>query len=439
MRSSCPTGIASSLFLACAAFLLQVGAAGAQQLTNNEELKAFNAVEFQFRSAVMAGQQPANDKQCELASKFYVLRVTLVENASDPKKMNKVLEDFENLLAPVQANAKINRDAVGKLAPHLVNRFKEVFALDINANRLALVNAAIMLPQLAKFRHDDIGDYLATLVGDPKLHDAIRVHAAKGLREYFPARPFLKLDLNQPNTKQMEARRDREIKRVDALLKFIVRPMPATITDPYEIEGLRYMRREAVTTLAMAGVPAVSALKGKIDGPVAVGLIKVLAKKVEPEPSVAERVEAAIGVCHFTKYVEEYDPKIGVYLVGEAISDMLGEYKKDMANIQLKGKERKPTYFAWRILAKRLEFALGDLGANTKGSKDVKLTQDAQALDALTRPMLKSIANGDPIDREVEFRAMVQKMRPNTKTLFKSDKGAPLLEEDWQTAAEEKQ
>ena len=56
----------------------------------------------------------------------------------------------------------------------------------------------------------------------------------------------------------------------------------------------------------------------------------MLAKKVQPEPSIQERIEAAIGVCQFTKYVEEYDPKIGIYLVGETLSDLFGEYKQGL-------------------------------------------------------------------------------------------------------------
>src|SRR5438132_9418261 len=96
----------------------------------------------------------------------------------------------------------------------------------------------------------------------------------------------------------------------------------------------------------MARVPAVSAIdpKNKIEGHVALGLVKVLAKKVQPEPSIQERVEATIGVCQFTKYVEQYDPKIGIYLVGETLADLVGEYKTDYNNITLKARSasRRP-------------------------------------------------------------------------------------------------
>jgi len=203
------------------------------------------------------------------------------------------------------------------------------------------------------------------------------------------------------------------------------------------VDALRYMRTQAVATLALAGAPAVSSLGDAVEGPVAVGLVKVLAKKVQPEPSIRERAEAARGICYFTKYVEEYDPKIGVYLVGNCLSDFFAEYKKDYANISLakKDKERKPTYLAWKQESKLFEAALVELVNNTRGTPSANA---AQTIESMAKPMLNSIFNNQPIDRDVAFNDAVEKLKPNTKTLFKT-KGKP-LEYDWQSgaAAEEK-
>ena len=66
-------------------------------------------------------------------------------------------------------------------------------------------------------------------------------------------------------------------------------------------------------------VPALSALN-KLEGPVALGLVKVLAKKIDPEPTLQERLEAASGVCKLrARDIEQYDPAIGIYLVGHRI------------------------------------------------------------------------------------------------------------------------
>ncbi len=424
--------------LALAAFLLLRAALPAQQLGNADEVESFVKHEFQFRSKVMAGQETAPAAQFEQAAKYYVWRVTHVKYA-DPKVMERVHRDFEELALIVASpnNFKANRDAVGKLAPLLIARFKEVFALDINEpqNRLPIINAAIMLPSLAKFRTDDVAEYLTGILGDAKVHDAVKVHAVKALRDFFPARLFTKTDLGQgPITKQLEVRRDRDVKRIDLLLKFIDRPMPKFF-DPQEVDGFRYVRAEAVMTLAATGVPAVSTYdKKKADGPVAVGLLKVLAKKVQPEPTVQERWEAALGVCHFaTKYAEEYDPKIGIYLAGECFGDLLGEYKKDFNNITNKAKSKMPTYMPWKYVVKRTEAALTDLVNNTKGSPNAAAVQK---MDAALRPMLKSIYNSDNVDPQA-FREFVQTLRPKSKVLFRVEKGG---EFEWEAAqAEEKQ
>src|SRR5262249_21765181 len=150
--------------------------------------------------------------------------------------MARIVKDFDGMLsyATGPATSKPMRDAtVNKLAPELVKAFKQVFDLDFNDNRMAVVNAAVMLPHLAKLKHEDIGDFLANIVADEKKHDAVRVHAAKALHEFFPVKAFTKFDLGN---KQALERKARDKKRVDALLTLIDRPMPK-ISDPYEIDA----------------------------------------------------------------------------------------------------------------------------------------------------------------------------------------------------------
>jgi ribosomal protein S17E len=432
----------ASFGLVVASFWVFLGSVPAQdQLITKEQEEQFRQISFQFETRVLKGDDTATGPQLELAARYYVLRVTFAQAQTDVNVMARIMTEYNAMLAYATgpANSKTNRDiTINKFAPELVKSFKQIFDLDFNDNRMAVINAAVMLPQFAKLKHDDIGDFLASIVADEKKHDAVRVHAAWALHEFFPARAFTKLDLNQSDTKQLLARKNREKQRIDALLKIIDRPMPA-IADPYEIDALRYVRRKAVESLAMTRVPAVSAYdpKNKVEGPVALGLVKVLAKKIQPEPALLERVEAAIGVCEFTKDVTEYDPKIGIYLVGETLGDLVSEYKRDYNNISAKAKERKPTTMYWKETPKRLEAALTVLVNNSRGTPNAA---GVQSLDAATRPILKNIYNSDPIDREQQFRDVVQKLRPNTKVLFKNGKDA-LLEFDWTPAApvEEKQ
>ena len=431
MRQVCwsPRGRHFGLAL-LASFALLSGAPGQEQLSKGEDEQFGSKMAFDFREKLLAGQAPLpKDYPIELASRFYVLRVTSVQALADTKKMANIVKEFEVMTGVAASWSKNNRDVIDKFAPQLVNRFKEVFALNLGPNRIAIVNAALMLPSLARLKHDAIGDYLATLIGDDKVHDAIRVHAAKGMVEFFPAKAFNKF--SDKADKAILDKKDRDTKRIDALLKYVNRPMPP-LNDPLQIEALRFVRREVVTALAATGVPAVTAYKGTLEAPVAAGLVKVLAKKVQPEPSIHERLEAAIGVCQFTKYVDEYDPKIGIYLVGETLSDIFAEYKRDFGNIALKGKERKPTYLAWKLQSKRLEYAMKDLIENTRGTPSAN---SAQTIATMTLPILRAMANNEALDQDQAFRAAVQKLRPTgSKTLFKNEKGS-MLDVEWEAAA----
>ena len=87
-------------------------------------------------------------------------------------------------------------------------------------------------------------------------------------------------------------------------------------TDEGELEALRYLRREAVISLAHAGVPAVSAIKssGAVKGPVAYELLRVLVKgkgAYNPSPSLSERVEAALGLCLLHQLIAHASRRIG--------------------------------------------------------------------------------------------------------------------------------
>ncbi|MCI0685000.1 MAG: hypothetical protein L0Y71_23125 [Gemmataceae bacterium] len=415
--------------LSVVALLTSLSGAPGQQLSRGEDELAFRGMSFTFREKTLAGHESASEQTLELASRYYVLRVTSVEALADiPKRMHGVHMEFEVMAKNVAKNFNTNREIVRKFTPHMLKRFKEVFALDFKSNSLAIVNGALLLPHFAKFRHDDVGDYLAELIADEKTHDAIRVHAADGMLEYFPIKAFTKF--SSQSDKAIQERKTRDARRVDALLKFVNRPMPP-VADAEQFEALRFVRRKAVIALAATGVPAVTAYKGKLEGPVAGGLIKILSKKVQPPPSLSERLEAAIGVCYFTKYVEEYDPKIGLFLVGEALDDIFAEYQRDFANIAQKPKDRKPTYLPWKIQSKRLEHAMKELMDNTRGTP---VAADAQTLANMALPMLNAIGRSEQLERTLDFQAAVRKMRPKGKTLFKNEKGS-MLDVDWEAAA----
>src|SRR5205085_2179610 len=95
-----------------------------------------------------------------------------------------------------------------------------------------------------------------------------------------------------------------------------------------EREAIRYMRREAITSLAEVGVPALGAFrkKGVVESPAVYELLRVLIKgkgAYEPPTTLAERVEAAIGLCQLKDPEKEadYNASVAVYAVGLCFLD----------------------------------------------------------------------------------------------------------------------
>src|SRR5262249_52373327 len=157
-------------------------------------------------------------------------------------------------------NAKVNRDFVHQMGPHFAKAFKAVFDRDFLPNRQGSVNAALMLPALAKLKQEEVGDMLKDLINDPKVHDAIKIHTVRALREFFPVKT---LD-NADNLKDQKVadKKKRDLERIAALTAFIERKWP-TPQDKQELDAIHYLRREAIISLAAADAPALCALQAK--------------------------------------------------------------------------------------------------------------------------------------------------------------------------------
>src|SRR5207249_725537 len=99
------------------------------------------------------------------------------------------------------------------------------------------------------------------------------------------------------NNPAQAKRKESDLKRVNSLLNFLTRKTPQNVTPDAE----RFLRRQAIRSLAQTEAPAVEIDKtNKINGPVAYGLLRALARNKEalnPPPTLNDRLEAAIGIC----------------------------------------------------------------------------------------------------------------------------------------------
>jgi hypothetical protein len=405
--------------------------AGAQkQLAPLNELKEGHAKAFTLVEKFITGQQAptAADKEfMEAEAKYLVYRFSCGGD------LGQYQSDIKNWIIKVElpANRKTNGPFIRMMSPILVKACRELLDQDFLESRHAIINFAPMLAQLAKLRDEAIAEYLVELLADHEAakgkltnkHDVIKMYAAKALREYFPIAVVSEDD--EVLTDAQTRRKAREIKHIEALIKFIDRPAPKRKLDKEEEEAIRFLRREAIETLARAEAPSVLAGKKQVEAPVAPILLRVLSPNggIEPTPGLAERVEAAIGICQI-KYakVPEYQPQLGVYLVGVLIEDLAKAYNKDLVEILGAGKKAPAMY--WRVSAKRLDLAVKDMVVNAKGqpveTNVKKLSEGAAPI--LERMLSAAAKQPGAVDQTVlfNFGKMVNTMKPPANTVFKN-------------------
>ena len=227
--------------------------------------------------------------------------------------------------------------------------------------------------------------------------------------------------------KDIKFKRGKE--RVQALADFINRKDTAANQDV-----IRYMRHEAVVSLAHAGVPAIWANKksGEIEGPVAYELLRVLVRGkdgFDPPSTLAERVEAALGLCQLKdpQGDTDYDPSVAVYAVGLCFFDYMMEYSKDYANIvgrkkmgafKTDGPDVKIPTMLWRIQSERFKAAAKELVTNTKGTP---AHTNAVSLEKNVSNFAEAIRGYSQVPDmpRIEFRKLVERMEPKTGQLYK--------------------
>jgi len=299
---------------------------------------------------------------------------------------------------------------------------------DIKNDYSTVINAALMLPSLGRFKSDAISDYLVALIKDDKTHDVVRLSALKAMREILPI--TLVDDQTDLEVKSIAARKKRDIEHVEALTKFIERQVKIEGLSPEEINAVRYLRREAITSLASAGAPAVSAIKkqGKVEGAVAPTLMNVIAGNLTPTPSLQEKIEAAIGLCHMKSPkglavdMPEYDPQLSVYLVALTLDQFVKEYNKDFTNFSVTTPAKKIPYLGWKTEGRRFKAALSDLVKNVgKGP--------ASELDfRVQQPILdKVLLYHQPEQIQALFQFVNDQRGKNNGKVFKTIKYPPIV------------
>lgn len=388
---------------------------------------------YRKMAELIEGKRRATKDDLDLIDKnaqYFVLRITWYDVPS--VTMERVQTDFEREVARATGPIyrKKNQEFLQIYGEHLAKHFESVLKLPFDEqNRLAVLNAAMMLPEAAKLEAEAIGDLLAKVIQDPKTSHAVKIHALKAMGGQFPPRTITDEDfpLIDDANKRKKAR---DLERIQALLDYIGRKWSPSEADA---DAVRMLRRAAIASLAHAETPALCSIKRnlKVEGPVVEGLLRILARDgggLNPPPGLLERLEAAIGVCRLNlEKSPNYVPEPGLYLLGEFLDDWMAAYQADQPNIAGEGDKGLPATF-WKIHTKAVEVALEDLVRNAKNSS---IEKQAAVLRDRFAPMVKAVfPNYGRLEPDLrnDLRTFVRSLRPKTDDLFRNVTGpkAPL-------------
>jgi hypothetical protein len=385
--------VAVGIFLAAsAAALAQDRLGDAERLGSETEFKDFGPTARNTMTDLLRGQRPMemdSMRLVDLASKYFVWKVTWPEVQSNRDKLKEIHHLFDLEINVAVTNITKNKAARTAFGEKLVAAFKRVFELPFEKNRMSSVNAAVMLPQMARLKLDVVADFLVSLIVDPEKHDAIKLYALRGLPEIFPAQ---ELTIAHARNKDVLARKALDVKRIDTLVAFIERKWNKAKEDQ---EAFRYIRGEAIKTLGQAMVPVVEAdpKTQKIDGPVVYELLRVLSSKpvLDPPPSFEEKLEAAIALCQLKIDPRaDYHPDVAIHRVGRFVIDFVKEYQKDFNQFTgAKTKTRKAPLIPWKVQSERLQYALKKLVENVSENNPnlVEANKKAVTLEKSSRDL----------------------------------------------------
>ena len=388
----------------------------------------------------------AGDKKiAEACAKWFIYRITHQSVVISPPVLAKVHFDFNVVVGDLMAaeSRKTNRAFVNMFGVALVECMKDVLKENASGKPHVYVNACMMMPAMAKLKQNDVGDYLVSLVNDPKATEVARLHALKGLKEFLPVDSLDDDIIALKGATVIGPKKARDVKYVDTLTKYIETPVKVDKMTPEEAAAVNFVRREAIISLASAEAPAVAAIKktGKIEGGVAPTLLRVIAGNLEPAPTLPEKIEAALGLCKMrywnpngsakikNAHQDEYQAELANFLVGKTLDELIGAYKADFENFGLKATGRKLPRIPFKVEAKRFEAALTEMAKNAETSP---ASANAEKLKKEAMPILLKMAKGvtgsyENVDNDQIFRQkVVPAMRPKTGYVFKTLKTAEI-------------
>lgn len=359
LRSSLAvTLLALGIFLLAEPVTAQAPKGAARLIPEKDFTKDGREDARQFQ-AMRKGEQPPAADVLNRAAQWYVYRLTWTEyqdtsGKAGDRSIRDIAQEAMSQIPAVDARKPLTpqqQQFVRDYGKALTARLREVLK---NPRPIVRINAAMILARLGEAGYEEVADVLVDILKDPQESDAIKFWALKGLSNLFALS-------RGPSAQKFN--REREERVVRTLLDYLGRnwALPESAT-PEEQAAVHYIRREVIRTLAETRYPAFEiATKDKkktFEALTVMALLRVMHKEgVEPPPTVAEQVEAAIGLCQLQ----------GRLLPGDYQADyvafQVGRFIVEFVNRCLA--ERDQSKEPWRRNAARLELALDELREDT--------------------------------------------------------------------------
>ena len=320
----------------------------------------------------------------------------------EPGKLNEAYRDFGETLQTLRGAKERGQKAdelfIKQVIPHALEVVKQghnavarvnaarILARIVEQNKEASEAQSDVLARLTGTNQGDLADALTAIIKDPAQIDGARFWAFRALR--------LLLALPQPTPPPLP--REKEEAALGAVVKFLQdrnKPFPPG-TPQDEIDGFRYLRREALAALAQGPFPTLA----DKTRPTFV-LLKVAARDgVDPAPRIDERVEAAIGVAHAQPaFDKDYQPDYAAHQLGLFVADFVSQYGQAG-----QGDADAVVTQPWRVEASRLIEALELMKAQTKNAHVARVTD---VCTELLKKVEKGMAGTNPFDLEQVLQA----------------------------------
>lgn len=336
------------------------------------------------------------------------------ETVIDPNNFGRKLNQAQ--LQLVNAFGKEMADHLGKV----IGTKEKPSGADL----MVKINAARMMSFLAKSGYEDMADVLIEMLNNDTLHDAVKVYALQGMGNLF-ATPNSERPGDSVFTKV-----DREAKAMSAVIAFLTRKPTIDDKSPKEeVDGFRYVRREAIKALGQVRRP-IMRIDDKVVAEPALWLLRFANAdtRIAVPPSLSERLEAGVAYLQLNADKDQ-NADYAMWYVSGLVHEMTVQYRdyKQLTPLDkpkpedTKPPERKPDErdaLAWKYSATRLSLGLKDWMKNWEdkvppSSRPAEVQNVVRTfMSAVQTNILEPMSKGNPGGL---FTEPLEKWRENTR------------------------